>query len=421
MPQINIDSSYGVIIIQDMNAVHVDEVYAKIYGYESPESLLSHIDSFLDLLPVDIHKLATQNYHNIVAGKMYPRGHTFTNIDRNGREFTVFSVDHLIEWHGKPALQVTVIDLSVLIEANKRIREQDLMFKRLITDSGQGIMVHRNFKPLMINDACVKLLRANSKEQVMSIDSVLILIPQQYQDLAKQHYQDIISGNTVGSTSVVENNCFDGSSRFFNVYDNLIEWEGEPAVQVVIEDVTDKVLLERELAYKATHDELTDIFNRSAIYDWLNERLGDSADLTCLLLDIDDFKLVNDTYGHYSGDKVIKALAVIIKAVFEDNQGAVGRWGGEEFIGFIPRLDITHVSKLAETIRARFEQLEFKVDERVFTVTVSIGISEAKQCHTMKRVENLIKTADKCLYLAKSNGKNTVNISDLGAIRATLS
>ncbi|WP_299570838.1 sensor domain-containing diguanylate cyclase [uncultured Shewanella sp.] len=416
MPQINIDSSYGVIIIQDMNAVHVDEIYAKIFGYESPESLLSHIDSFLDLLPVDIHKLATQNYHDIVAGKMYPRGHTFTNIDRNGREFTVFSVDHLIQWHGKPALQVTVIDLSVLVEANERIREQDLMFKRLITDSGQGIMVHRNFKPLMINDACVKLLRANSSEQVMGIDSVLKLIPHQYQVLAKQHYQEIICGNTVGSTSVVENICFDGSTRFFNIYDNLIEWDGEPAVQVVIEDVTDKVQLEKELAYKATHDELTDIFNRSAIYDWLDKHLGNSADLTCFLLDIDDFKLVNDTYGHHSGDKVIKALADIIKAVIEDNQGAVGRWGGEEFIGFIPTLDMQLVLELAETIRASFERLEFKSEERAFNVTVSIGISEAKQCHDMKRIESLIKAADKCLYLAKSDGKNTVYISDLAAI-----
>ena len=62
---------------------------------------------------------------------MTPRGKTFTNIDRHGKRFTVFSVDHVIEWEGKPALQVTTIDLSIMVEANKKIREKDLMFKRL--------------------------------------------------------------------------------------------------------------------------------------------------------------------------------------------------------------------------------------------------------------------------------------------------
>ncbi|WP_153914720.1 sensor domain-containing diguanylate cyclase [Shewanella sp. TC10] len=416
MPKINIDSSYGVIIIQDMNAVHVDENYAKIFGYDSPESLLQSIDTFLDLLPLKNHHQATDNYHKIVSGQIIPRGHTFVNIDKNGCEFTVFSVDHLIEWQGKPALQVTVIDLTALVEANERVREKDLMFKRLITRSGQGIMVHRDFKPLMINQACVKQLRAESIEQVMSIDSVLDLIPENDKHNALIHYQEVIGGIATENSTVVENICFDGISRFFNIYDNLIEWDGLPAIQVVLEDVTDKVKLENELAYKASHDELTDIYNRGAIYDWLNTHLDIYTDLTCLLLDIDDFKLVNDSYGHHSGDKVIKALAFIIKDVISEKLGAVGRWGGEEFIGFIPTHNIENVTQLAETIRSRFENTCFTSDDIEFYTTVSIGISEASQCDRMKLVENLIKDADKCLYLAKAQGKNTIHVSTVNNI-----
>ncbi|WP_205570454.1 sensor domain-containing diguanylate cyclase [Shewanella japonica] len=408
MPKINIDSSYGVIIIQDMNAVHVDERYAQIYGYNSAKELLTSIDSFLDLLPAENHQIATQNYHDIVNGTLYPRGHTFVNIDRNGREFTVFSVDHLIEWHGRPALQVTVIDLSVLVEANKRIREKDLMYKRLITQSGQGIMVHREFKPLMVNQACVKHLHADSIEQVMSLSSLLTLIPETVQQQAKQHYQDIVNGVAVGSNSVVENICFDGIHRFFNIYDNLIEWDGEPAVQVVMEDVTEKVQLEKELAFKASHDGLTHLLNRSAVQEWLQKHIEISDQLTCVLLDIDNFKLVNDTHGHHNGDLVIQALAEIIRDAFANHSGAVGRWGGEEFIAFLPSANEQGALQTAEVIRSRFAERHFNDSTHTFSVSVSIGLAESSDCRMINDVENLIKLTDKRLYIAKSQGKNTI-------------
>lgn len=297
MPELSIDSSYGVIIIQDLKAVSVDDKYANLYGYDSSQELLNRIDSFLELLPEKYHDKAKENYREIIAGRMVPHGQTFTNVDRFGREFTVFSVDHLISWNNKPALQVTVIDLSVVVEANNRLRQHDLMFKKMIMQSGQGIMVHRDFTPLMINDAWVRLMRAESKEQVMGMGSILEIIPERNRESVKQHYHDIISKKIVGRSVTSENICFDGSRRFFNVYDNVIEWDGEPAVEVILEDITDKVLLEKTLAYRASYDQLTDLFNRSAIYDWLKSQLECNETIACILLDVDDFKKINDTYA----------------------------------------------------------------------------------------------------------------------------
>ena len=83
MSSINFESTYGVIIIQDMNVVSVDANYARIYGYQSPE---------------DFHVAAYKNYLETVSGQRDPQVHTFTNVDRNGREFTMFSIDHVTEW-----------------------------------------------------------------------------------------------------------------------------------------------------------------------------------------------------------------------------------------------------------------------------------------------------------------------------------
>ncbi|UPR34609.1 GGDEF domain-containing protein [Vibrio cyclitrophicus] len=410
MSSINFESTYGVITIQDMNVVSVDANYARIYGYQSPEELLSNIDSFLDLISEDYHVLAYQNYLETVSGQRDPQVHTYTNVDRNGREFTVFSIDHVTEWQGRPALQVTVIDLSPAIQLQNAVREQDKMYHDMIMQSGQGILVHRDFKPLMVNQSWVNMQGAASIEQVLELDSILELVPKQNTDGISKHYQAIVSGELSGTSTVVENIGFDGVHRFFNIYDNAITWKGQPAVQVVLEDVTQKVMLEKQLVHQANYDEMTNLLNRRAIYEWLREHMSSNNYLVCMLLDIDDFKSINDTYGHMVGDEVICALANITKRNAEKVGGVAGRWGGEEFIIFIPNASLETAHEVSEQVRQQFHQVEFKIDEQIrFDSSVSIGISDSQACEGGVTIDALVNLTDQSLYRAKANGKNCVD------------
>ncbi|PTP08381.1 GGDEF domain-containing protein [Vibrio sp. 10N.286.45.A3] len=410
MSSINFESTYGVITIQDMNVVSVDANYARIYGYQSPEELLSNIDSFLDLISEDYHVLAYQNYLETVSRQRDPQVHTYTNVDRNGREFTVFSIDHVTEWQGRPALQVTVIDLSPAIQLQNAVREQDKMYHDMIMQSGQGILVHRDFKPLMVNQSWVKLQGGSSIEQVLALDSILELVPKQNTDGINKHYHALMSGELSGTSTVVENIGFDGVHRFFNIYDNAITWKGQPAVQVVLEDVTQKVMLEKQLVHQANYDEMTDLLNRRAIYEWLREHIISENYLVCMLLDIDDFKSINDTYGHMVGDEVICALANIAKRNADRVGGVAGRWGGEEFIIFIPNASLELAYEVSEEIRQQFHHVEFKIDEQVrFNSSVSIGISDSRACEDGVTIDALVNLTDQSLYRAKANGKNCVD------------
>ncbi|WP_052879104.1 sensor domain-containing diguanylate cyclase [Vibrio coralliirubri] len=410
MSSINFESTYGVITIQDMNVVSVDANYARIYGYQSPEELLSNIDSFLDLISEDYHVLAYQNYLETVSGQRDPQVHTYTNVDRNGREFTVFSIDHVTEWQGRPALQVTVIDLSPAIQLQNAVREQDKMYHDMIMQSGQGILVHRDFKPLMVNQSWVNMQGAASIEQVLELDSILELVPKQNTDGISKHYHAIVSGELSGTSTVVENIGFDGVHRFFNIYDNAITWKGQPAVQVVLEDVTQKVMLEKQLVHQANYDEMTDLLNRRAIYEWLREHMSSNSYLVCMLLDIDDFKSINDTYGHMVGDEVICALANITKRSAEKAGGVAGRWGGEEFIVFIPNASLETAHEVSEEVRQQFNQVEFRIDEQLrFNSSVSIGISDSQACEDGVTIDALVNLTDQSLYRAKANGKNCVD------------
>ncbi|CAH6913378.1 Diguanylate cyclase [Vibrio chagasii] len=410
MFSINFESTYGVIIIQDMNVVSVDANYARIYGYQSPEELLANIDSFLDLIPEEFHVLAYQNYLETVSGQRDPQVHTFTNVDRNGREFTVFSIDHVTEWQGRPALQVTVIDLSPAIQLQNIVRKQDQMYRDMIMQSGQGILVHRDFKPLMVNQSWVNLQGGKSIEQVLQLDSILDLVPKQNVESIYQRYQTVMSGEPSGTSNVVENIGLDGVHRFFNIYDNAVIWEGKPAMQVVLEDVTQKVMLEKQLVHQANYDEMTDLLNRRAIYEWFREHMTSDNHLVCMLLDIDDFKSINDTYGHMVGDEVICALANITKRSVESVGGVAGRWGGEEFIVFLPNATSEMSHEISEQIRQQFNQAEFKIDEQTrFNSSVSIGMSDSLACEERMTIDALVNLTDQSLYRAKANGKNCVD------------
>ena len=134
--------------------------------------------------------------------------------------------------------------------------------------------------------------------------------------------------------------------------------------------------------------------------------------MSCLLLDIDDFKLINDKFGHTVGDTVIKQLANTIKTHVAALNGVIGRWGGEEFIVFIPNANPTQTQVIGERICHDFSQHTFYgFNRRQFTSSVSIGITNHCICHSTSSINTLIRVTDDALYNAKTNGKNRVSVN----------
>ena len=121
------------------------------------------------------------------------------------------------------------------------------------------------------------------------------------------------------------------------------------------------------------------------------------------MLDIDNFKKVNDTCGHKEGDNVIIAISDILRKVSEDNENVYsGRWGGEEFMILFKGYDTDKVADIAENIRKEFAETKYRKSENK---TVSIGIIEIEDNET---ADNAYVRVDSALYNAKKNGKNRV-------------
>ena len=170
------------------------------------------------------------------------------------------------------------------------------------------------------------------------------------------------------------------------------------------------ILLEKEnvkLGEEASYDPLTKLLNRRSLTTFVNEAIDtmERVDVfSIVMMDIDNFKSVNDTYGHDVGDTVLVELARIIMDEIRDGDHAC-RWGGEEFLLFAhgSKYDTCHA---ADRIRMRFAETEFKAkDDAVFHVTVTMGISEYRYGMQLR---NIVEIADKRLYYGKTHGKNQV-------------
>ncbi|MGM3175038.1 GGDEF domain-containing protein [Dickeya lacustris] len=157
-----------------------------------------------------------------------------------------------------------------------------------------------------------------------------------------------------------------------------------------------------ELEYKATHDPLTDVFNRSAIIDLVDHALEqDQAAL--IVLDIDHFKQVNDAYGHPTGDAVICALIARIREVLQ-GKGSIGRVGGEEFTILLDGHTLMAAVDIAAQIHVSLNHTILEALPQ-HHVTASFGVSWAPR-HT--RFDTLYGSADTALYQAKHRGRNRV-------------
>jgi diguanylate cyclase (GGDEF)-like protein len=161
----------------------------------------------------------------------------------------------------------------------------------------------------------------------------------------------------------------------------------------------------REFATMASTDALTGLFNRHkfselfiSTYKTMTQR---ESELSLILLDIDFFKKINDTYGHNNGDEVLIKVAHTLKSAIR-NIDIVCRWGGEEFIILLPTASIINAIDIADKIRVLIENMPMELAK---SVTISCGVSSVKNGDSMK---DAVERADKALYLAKTSGRNCV-------------
>ena len=188
----------------------------------------------------------------------------------------------------------------------------------------------------------------------------------------------------------------------------LLESKKDELVKMVtaLKDSQEEVRKQNEeLRQLAMHDTLTGCLNRRAFFEYLEMQWSAAeryeTPLSCLMLDIDHFKSINDNHGHATGDAVLAKVGTALKNVARDSD-AIGRYGGEEFAALLPNTDLPSAVVFAERCRKAIAAIRI---ENV-SVTVSVGVSAVG--HGATKTEQLLDQADQCLYAAKHGGRNRV-------------
>ncbi len=178
---------------------------------------------------------------------------------------------------------------------------------------------------------------------------------------------------------------------------------------ITVQDVTEIANYEKKLIELNMRDSLTGAYNRRFLTRRLDEEFERhkryERSLSLLMIDIDHFKNVNDTYGHQIGDCILKSVASEISHTLRKVDLLV-RYGGEEFCCILPETGLESALVLAERIRSTIEQKEHEFDPLKIRITISIGVHEFKG--NLDSADTLLRKADEALYLAKEAGRNQV-------------
>ena len=188
------------------------------------------------------------------------------------------------------------------------------------------------------------------------------------------------------------------------------------SLEILVEERTQELQVTQEqLTLLVNKDYLTNLYNRRYFNDisqtLLNLAQRNRDGLSLLMIDIDRFKTVNDTYGHLVGDSVLKELAAVL---LETTRGSdvVIRFGGEEFVIILSQTHLNSAVKIAQKIKSAIKNLEIPIQnhtDKILKITVSIGVTEC-YCEDDKKIDTIVHRADEAMYDAKRNGRDQITI-----------
>jgi diguanylate cyclase (GGDEF)-like protein/PAS domain S-box-containing protein len=294
---------------------------------------------------------------------------------------------------------------KVLLESKER-------FRTLVEWTPDAIIVHRQGKIIYVNPAAIKILAAQSAEDLLG-KTVLSLIHPDYHRVVL----DRIQKNSVDKLPVplIEEKFIrlDGKVIDVEIQGTVINYDGEPAVQAAFRDITKRKEHEAELNRVAHFDALTSIPNRVLLADRMKHAIAytsrEKTIMAVCYLDLDGFKPVNDEMGHASGDQVLVEIAQRIGNTIRGGD-TVARLGGDEFVVLL-----TGIEKGEECV-ATVERMLAAISQPIavkgksISISASIGVSIYPMDD--EDPDTLLRHADHAMYVAKQNGKNRFHIYD---------
>jgi len=302
-------------------------------------------------------------------------------------------------------LDAAVLTQKSLIDTQERLGAMlDVMPIGLLIHTGQGI--------LFANRAACQLLR--TEPQRLLGQHMLDFVRSTDVERVNEQFHASFGGNTQTFELDAVLEVSGGSARLVKMISSRLPWPGNVVIQILLQDITDQKRAENSLRQLTITDELTGAYNRRhAFYEaalYVGEDRANDVPLSVVMVDIDHFKRINDTYGHAVGDLALKRLVLLanelLPTIEGSDSGIFARIGGEEFVMLLPGLDRKAAEIAAERFRRCVQAMSIELPEGKLSFTVSAGV--ATFAPEDQDFAGLLSRADQALYEAKGAGRNRV-------------
>jgi diguanylate cyclase (GGDEF)-like protein/PAS domain S-box-containing protein len=400
----------------------------KILGL--PAGAHIRFDDYLNLVLEDDRANVKSAWKDALKSGVFDGEH---RILVNGQQHWVRHKGELEYELGGPAVSALGIVQDITEQKRMRIalKNSEARYRTLIEWTPEAILVHRQTQIMYANPAALKLFGAPDLHSLLCKHTTELIDPTERDS---QRTRMLRIGTDEPMSSPAETRCLklDGSPIDVEVQGTAIEFDGEPAVHVSIRDITQRKLLEHEIRQLAFYDTLTQLPNRRLLDDRLsqaisaNRRSGGFGAL--MFLDLDNFKPLNDTYGHGVGDLLLKEAAQRLKTCVRETD-TVARFGGDEFVVLLTELDTDwqksrqFAENVAQKIKAAMARpyllsLQNQGDPALrveHRCSASIGVVVFASAGNRASAQDLTKWADAAMYQAKNEGRNRICFSEHSA------
>ncbi len=377
----------------------------KVFGYKSEEVLGKiHVRDLY-------HEEEAKHVKEILYGEEYGRPGIFSGyethvVNSSGEEVPIrLSGTLLTDEEGKEIGTVGFFhDLSERRRLEAKLRESEKQFRSIFKNVSDAIVTCDEIGEIILSNNAVESLFGRNREEFEGKNIRSLMAPVENAkpglDVAGQ------LRNIAGRSIEWEAQRKSGERMTVMVSISEIDLGERIVYTLIMRDVTPQKVHEEELRVLSITDEMTGLYNRRHFYS-LAEKIMALADrtgkpFTVIILDIDNFKSYNDTYGHLEGDKVIKKLAETLKRELRTMDSSF-RYGGEEFLLLLPDTDEEGGCIVAERVRKAFHNVLFTPQGSPVRVSLSIGVAKFRKGFSL---DETLRCADLAMYQAKNRGKN---------------
>jgi len=287
----------------------------------------------------------------------------------------------------------------------KALSQSEERYRLIVELSPDAILIASEGKIAFANSAARHLFLENDS-QILNGLNLLEITAAKYRSQVTESIATLIQGAEPSHSEEIALRL-DGSPFEVSVKRAFVLYEGKPAIQMVVRDVSERKKLEKQLAYQATHDSLTGTSNRASLFSHLSKTLIEadqhSLPVWVAFLDLDRFKQINDRFGHPVGDQLLITVTKRLTRVLRHTD-MLGRFGGDEFVIVMKGSPTeTMSSDLIERLMSSIRE-PIKIDGNHLRVGCSIGV--ATYPDDGKTADELLASADAAMYRAKQSGRN---------------